>query len=283
MTTSESAKPTKPTETGATRVAVANQKGGVGKTMVSINLAGACNELGASACLVDVDPQGNATEGLGFASIYEQQPPTMHDVVTDERYAVVSELVVEHEEMDLLPANIDMFQTEPELITAIQGRLRLRNALDALETERDYDLIVLDAPPHLGVLSDAALLGAGNIVIPALAESTSQRALDILFDQIETLEDNFDCSISELAVVANRVEPDGEAEEVLTWMETAFGGHIPVLEVRKRVALKRAWKMGVSTFAHQEACDMDTVFLELARAVADATTLTLPADQGVDA
>jgi chromosome partitioning protein len=268
------------TSTTATRFAVANQKGGVGKTVVSINLAGAFNELGLDVLFVDADPQGNATEGLGLADVYEKTPPSLHDILCDEDYDVAPDIVVdEHQEMDVLPANIDMFNTEPELITAMQGRLRLGKTLDAIEEELDYDVIIIDSPPHLGVLNDAALLAAGNVVIPALAESTSERALDILFNQIDTLEENFNRRIVERAIVANRVEQDGQADKTMQWFQETFADVIPVFEVRKRVALKRAWESGVSTFAHDEKCDMDEVFLDLAESLIESTEMSIPREE----
>jgi chromosome partitioning protein len=107
-------------------------------------------------------------------------------------------------------------------------------------------------------------LACRNILIPALAEGTSIRALEILYDQIDSLEQGYDLTINDVGLVANRVEQDGEAEEMMDWFEDTFAGRLPVWEVRKRVALKRAWNNGVSIFHHDEDCDMETVFEEIA-------------------
>jgi len=118
--------------------------------------------------------------------------------------------------MDLVPSNIDLFKGEAELVTEMQGRKRLQRAV--ADVDEGYDFVIYDCPPSLLVLTDSALLAAQNVLIPALAESTS-RALDILFDQIDTLEAEYETSINERAIVANRVEPDGEAEEMMTWFQ----------------------------------------------------------------
>ena len=245
------------------RLAVSNQKGGVGKTTVAINVAGALAERGHDVLFVDLDPQGHGTEGLGLEDAYDAAPPSMYDVLLDlDAQSHVGELVVAHEEFDVLPANIDMFNAEPELTTAMRGRERFSMALDELDA--DYDFLVVDCPPSLGNLTDNALLACRHVLIPAQAEGTSIRALEILFDQIDTLEDSYEVEIDDVGLVANRVEVDGEAREMMDWFRDTFEGRIPVWEIRKRVALKRAWNEGVSIFAHEESCDMESVLLDVA-------------------
>lgn len=248
--------------TKAARVAISNQKGGVGKTTVAINVGGALNRRGHDVLFVDLDPQGNATEGLGLEDEYEAEPPTLFDALTDHEVREdVDAMVVTHEEMDVLPSNIDMTSVEPELTMAMRGRERLGKVLDALDA--DYDVILIDCPPYLGNLTDNALIGAGNVLIPALAESTSKRALEILFDQIEVLEAEFDTQVRDLGVVANRVETTNEADQMLSWFENAFTD-VPVWEVRKRVALQRAFSAGCSIFEFDADCDMAAVFDDVA-------------------
>jgi len=255
---------TSTTQTTSTRhVAVALQKGGVGKTMVSINVAGALANRGHEVLFVDTDPQGNATEGLGFADIYLEDSPHLASILADGN-GDLNDILLEHDEMDVVPSNIDMFTAEADLVSAMQGRLRLRRAVDALLEERMYDFVIYDTPPSLLVMTDSALLAAGNVLIPALAEETSTRALDILFNQIDTVEQQFEQTVREVGVVANRVEPDGESERMMEWFEETFDDAIPVYEVRKRVALKRAWNNSVSIFQHEESSDMEVVFDKIA-------------------
>lgn len=246
------------------KVATAMQKGGTGKTMVSISLAGALNQRGHDVLFVDLDPQGNATEGLGLADAYDPRTPSLYDVLLDDP-ATINDLIYDHPEMRVVPSNVEMFNAEPDLITSMRGRERLQMAFEELAAAPDF--IVVDCPPWLGILTDSALLASGNVVMPALAESTSTRALEILFDQIDTLEENYDTTIHEQAVVANRVEPDGESREMMAWFRDTFEPGLPVFEVRKRVVLKRAWSNGVSVFEHGEDCDMEPVFLDLAAAI----------------
>lgn len=246
-----------------TRIAVAQQKGGVGKTTVSISVAGALAERGNDVLLVDLDPQGHATEGLNLTEAYESEAPHLGTALADlDASAVINDAIYSHEEFDVAPSNIDMFTLETELTGAMRSRERLALALD--ELDHDYDFIIVDCPPSLGHITDNALLATRHVLIPALAEGTSVRAMEILYDQIDTLSAGYDVDIEDIGIVANRVEQDGEAADMMEWFESTFGDHIPVWEVRKRVALKRAWNEGVSIFAHEEECDMEDVFLNIA-------------------
>lgn len=173
----------------------------------------------------------------------------------------INDLVVEHPEFDVVPANINMFTLESDLTGGMRGQERLSMAFD--ELTHDYEYIIVDCPPSLGYLTDNALLACRNVLIPALAEGTSVRALEILYDQIDSLEQGYEVTINDVGLVANRVEQGGEATEMMDWFYDTFS-HIPIWEVRKRVALKRAWNHGLSIFEHEEDCDMESVFSAIA-------------------
>lgn len=249
------------------KLCLSNQKGGVGKTTIAINVAGALNQRGHDVLFVDLDPQGNATEGLGFPEAYDAAPPTLFDVLTDaSERDKLGDLILEHEEMSVIPSNIDMTAAEPELTMARRGSEQLALALDTLD--REFDWIIVDSPPNLGFLTDNALHATQNVLIPALAESTSKRALELLFDHIEMLELDFEevdeeFTIQDCGLVANRVETNNEAEEMMEWFTEVFDD-VPVWEVRKRVALQRAFTAGQSVFEYDPELDMCDMFDEIA-------------------
>lgn len=247
------------------RLSICIQKGGSGKTTLTINVAGALNRRGHDVLVVDLDPQGALTEGLGFAELYDKEPPTLYDALTDSQEREVAEsLIVSHEEMDLLPSSIWMTAAEPELTVSRRGGEQLDLVLDELDEE--YDVIIVDSPPYLGYLIDNALVAAQNILIPALAERTSMRGLELMYDHIDELEREYEISIEEIGLVANRVEETNEAEEMMEWFRSAFDD-VPVFEVRKRVALQRAFNEGVSIFEFDDSLDMADVFLDVAQEV----------------
>jgi chromosome partitioning protein len=279
----------------AARICVTNAKGGTGKTTIAINVAGALNERGRDVLFVDLDPQGNATEGLGMVEAYDAEPPTLFDALTDHRRRdVVNDLVVEHAEMDVLPASIDLLQAEHELtiadlIARIKSDPNLSGGLDALEAlainidragitgthaldaldlvldelEHDYDYVIVDSPPFYGKLTDTGIFAARNVIVPALTEATSERAIELLIDQIAALEGQVGIEVNTVGVVANRIENTSEDRMMLQWLEEVFAD-FPVWEVRKRVALQRAFSAGTSIFAYEKRVDMQDVFLEIA-------------------
>jgi chromosome partitioning protein len=283
------------TESTAPRVCVTNAKGGTGKTTIAINVAGALNERGHDVLFVDLDPQGNATEGLGLLSAYDKDPPTFFDVLTDHRRRhLVNDLIVEHEEMDVLPSNIDLLQAEneltiadliarvkndpnstvdpaelaslsinvtPEGVTGPHALTVLDDVLDAVE--HDYDYVIIDSPPFYGKLTDTGIYAAQHVLIPALTEATSERAIELLIDQLAALEGQTGITVETMGVVANRVEKTNEDRMMLAWLNEVFGD-FPVWEVRKRVALQRAFSAGKSVFATEQSVDMAEVFLDIA-------------------
>jgi chromosome partitioning protein len=245
------------------KLAVSNQKGGVGKTAVAINVAGALNQQGHDVLFVDLDPQGNATENLGMRKLYDADPPSLFDVLSrPEKRDRVTDLVYEHEEMDLIPSNIDMTAIEPELTLARRSGEQLEAVLTHVEDR--YDYVIIDCPPFLGNLMDNALYAARNTLIPALAETTSKRAFELLFDHIEALERDYDIVIREAGVVINRIDVrKKQAAEMIDWIENAFDD-TSVWRVRDRAAIQRALAGGGSLFLEEPGCDQLSVFERIA-------------------
>lgn len=241
------------------KIAVTNQKGGVGKTAVAINVAGALSARGHDVLFVDLDPQGNATENWGHMDAYDNDPPSLFNVLTEtgDRDAI-GEIVIEHEEVDLVPSNIDMTAVEPELTLSRRKDERLALALEHVESA--YGYIIVDCPPNLGNLMDNALFATGNLLIPALAEDTSKRAFELLFDHRDMISDEYGMDIGESAVVVNRIDVrKRQAQDMVQWIEDVFDD-VPVFRVRERAAIQRALSNGGSLIAQEPDCDMVSVF-----------------------
>lgn len=248
------------------QLAVTNQKGGVGKTAVAINVAGALNQRGRDVLFVDLDPQGNATENLGMREAYDDEPPTLFDVLTDaDRREEIADIVRTHEEMDVVPSSIDMTAVEPELTLSRRSGEQLALALDHVAD--GYDYVIIDCPPFLGNLMDNALFAAQNILIPALAEDTSKRAFELLFDHVDALATDYEIAVLERGVVINRIDVrKTQANEMIDWINDAFDD-TPVWEVRERAGIQRALANGASIFIEEPECDQLDVFEAMAESL----------------
>ncbi len=162
----------------ATVYAVANQKGGVGKTTTTLNVAAAMAELGQAVLVVDLDPQGCATFSLGYDP--DVTEPSLNDTVIGR--STLAETVIQHGEVDVVPANIDLAGAEVTLLSRTGREYLLRGELaDLLDS---YDAVLIDCAPSLGVLTINGLTAADQVVIPVQCETLSHRGVSQLLDTI---------------------------------------------------------------------------------------------------
>ncbi len=170
-------------------IAIANQKGGVGKTTTSINLGIGLVRQGKRVCLVDLDPQGNATQGLGYdADSLEISISTiLREIINKNMDFENKSGILHHEEgIDLMPANIELSVLETELISMYFGREKvLRTYLNRLK--EDYDYIIIDCMPSLNLITINALVAADEVIIPLHAQYYSVRGLEQLLQTISSI------------------------------------------------------------------------------------------------
>ena len=152
-------------------IAIANQKGGVGKTTTAVNLAAALAQSGSRVLLVDLDAQGNATMGSGVDK--RELSASTCDVLLEEQHADAA-IVTTPEGFDLLPGNTDLTAAEIELMDEEGREQRLKRALDPLRTK--YDFIIVDCPPALSLLTLNALTAADSVLVPMQCETTRWKA-----------------------------------------------------------------------------------------------------------
>ena len=195
-------------------VCFANQKGGVGKTSTCVNLCAAIREKNRSVLLVDCDPQGNATTGMG---VDKRGSVTLYDILINGVSA--EEAVVDTPYGDVIPANIDLSGASIELVDAAEREYALRNAIEPLRAR--YDYIFIDCPPSLGLLTVNALVAADSVLIPVQCEYYAMEGLADL--------------IKSIRVIKKRLNPSLEIEGILLTMfdrRLTFTGQVS-REIRK--------------------------------------------------
>ena len=147
-------------------IVVANQKGGVGKTTTAINLAASLAELGKKVLVVDMDPQGNTTSGLGIDK--EQAENTVYELMLEECSVEDAIMESEYENLSVLPSNINLAAAEIELVGAEEKEYILKKAID--KVKKNYDFVLIDCPPSLSMLTINAMCAADTVLVPIQCE-----------------------------------------------------------------------------------------------------------------
>jgi chromosome partitioning protein len=225
--------------------AVANQKGGVAKTTTVHALGAALAERGRRVLLVDLDPQGCLTFSLGIDP--NALPKSLHDVFVQRTPA--SEVLLKTGELHLLPATIDLAGTEVHLLTRPGREYALARALDPIKS--DYDVILLDCPPSLGVLTINGLTAADEVLIPLQCETLSHRGVGQLLETIEDVKSYTNPGLKVRGVVATMF--DGRTKlgrEVLDDVRTRYGVEVLEPAVPKSVRVAEAPGRGRSVLEH---------------------------------
>ena len=204
-------------------IAMCNQKGGVGKTTSSINIAGALSQYGRRVLIVDFDPQGAATVGLGInANAVED---TVYTALFNPRMDVHT--VIQHtdfENLDIMPANIDLSAAEVQLVTEV-GREQVL-AVVLLQVKDEYDVIIIDCQPSLGLLTVNALTAADGVIIPVAAEFFALRGVALLMQSIEKVQSRINPSLEVYGVLVTMFTHTLHCDEVLQRIYEAFQGKV---------------------------------------------------------
>ncbi len=234
-------------------IAMTNQKGGVGKTTTTINLGAALAETGRRVLLVDFDPQGSLSVGLGV------NPHTLDSSIYNlllSRELTPQQVIrpTNVEGMDLLPANIDLSAAEVQLVSEVAREQTLRRVL--AKVRHDYDLILIDCAPSLGLLTVNALTAADKVVIPLECEFFALRGVALLTDTIEKVQDRLNPDLEILGIVGTMY--DGRtlhSREVLERVVEAFGERVFHTVIKRTVKFPETTVAGepITTYASSSA------------------------------
>jgi chromosome partitioning protein len=244
------------------RIAIANQKGGVGKTTTAINLATALAATGWRVLLVDFDPQGNASTGLGIDQA--QRARSSYELLRDD--CTLGEAVVSTQvpRLDIIPATVDLSGAEIELIEVERRTHRLHNAL--AQDEQRWDVCLIDCPPSLGLLTVNALVAANMMLIPLQCEFFALEGLSQLLQTIERVRARFNPQLSILGVALTMYDRRNRlSEQVAEDVRAVLGDVVFETVIPRNVRLSEAPSHGVPALIYDHRCLGSEAYIGLAR------------------
>lgn len=221
----------------ATVISIANQKGGVGKTTTTINIAAYLGQKRKKVLLIDLDPQGNATSGIGVDKTTIEN--SSYDVLVNETSIEEAILSTEFKNVDVLPTNINLAGAEIELVSAISREMILKNALS--EVDSKYDYVLIDCPPSLGLLTLNSLTASNGIVIPIQGEYYALEGLTQLVDTINLVKKKLNPQIGIIGVVLTMFDMRTQlTRQVKEEVEKYFGDKVFSTVIPRNVRLAEA-------------------------------------------
>ena len=242
-------------------VAIANQKGGVGKTTTAINIATAMAASGWRTLLIDLDPQGNASTGVGLAS--SQRELSTYDVLIDNvplRDCITPSTIPG---LDVLPATVDLSGAEVELVAFEERTSRLRKAL---EGHMGHDVCFIDCPPSLGLLTLNALSAADTLMVPLQCEFFALEGLSQLLQTVEQVQQRFNAELGIIGIVLTMFDRRNRlTDQVADDVRECLGNLVFDSVIPRNVRLSEAPSHGLPALVYDHSCPGSRAYMALAR------------------
>lgn len=245
-------------------IAIANQKGGVGKTTTSVNLAACLATLGKKVLLVDIDPQGNTTSGLGInkADVHN----CIYDVLINDvhpKEAIVETMIPG---LNIIPATIQLAGAEIELVPTISREMRLKKSLHLIK--KDYDYVLIDCPPSLGILTINSLTAADSVLIPIQCEYYALEGLSQLLNTIRLVQKHLNTTLQIEGVLLTMLDARTNLGiQVIEEVKKYFQQKVYQTIIPRNVRLSEAPSHGQAIITYDSRSKGAEVYLELAKEV----------------
>ncbi|MBP6683927.1 MAG: ParA family protein [Leucobacter sp.] len=264
-------------------VTVSNQKGGVGKTTTTVNLASALARRGANVLVIDLDPQGNASTALGvphrpeITSVYEV---LLGEATIEEALQISSD----HENLACVPSTINLAGAEIELVSMVAREQRLRTALDAFlkTSERTYHYVFIDCPPSLGLLTINAFVAGGEVLIPIQCEYYALEGLSQLLGNIQLIQKHLNPELQVSTILLTMYDARTNlAQEVANEVRDHFPNEVLDAVIPRSVRISEAPSYGQTVHEYDSSSIGALAYLEAAAEMADRGAPMKIEDEGV--
>lgn len=242
-------------------IAIVNQKGGVGKTTTTVNLATALSAVGKKVLIIDFDPQGNASTGLGIAQ--NAREITSYDVILDDLPIGEAIQKTAVPNLHIIPATIDLSGAEIEMVSLVKREFRLKNALNG--NFHDYDYILIDCPPSLGLLTLNALVAADAVLIPLQCEFYALEGLSHLVRTVELVKANLNTGLAIQGIVLTMYDRRNKfTEQIERDVREYFGETVYASVIPRNIRMSEAPSHGKPALIYDMNCMGSKAYIQLA-------------------
>ena len=259
----------RPAVAGASRarvLVIANQKGGVGKTTTAINLGTALAAVGEKVLLIDSDPQGNASTGLGVGRA--KRKTTLYDVLMGEKPAVEAVVPTDLPGLYIIPADPDLSGVELEIGSQSRRSFKLRDALEQIRREGDFTYVLIDCPPSLNLLTVNAMTAADAVLVPLQCEFFALEGLTQLMRTVELVRGSLNPALEIQGVVLTMYDRRNSlSEQVASDVREHFGKKVYDTVIPRNVRVSEAPSFGKPVLVYDLKCAGSQAYLRLAREV----------------